>query len=262
MVEGLAIADPLVEGAFTPARLGHAGETLTTEPADDGLREVPADEPDRLQASLAEHAASLGEVPDPVAAASWSNHLTTLLVPGLVAAWSLHDVAIDASASNLALQTDDGRPVRWRIRDPTRVDRDPSARQRTIATLTQDTLTPLFIQLQAETGLSEDVGWAHVGNIVAYLFDRLAEAGLVEADSADRRALLAAEDPAWWEGSNPLQGRISYERIPGQATPDTYQVRQPCCLKREIPSKAPCASCPHIEADRRAELIAERRRQA
>lgn len=262
MVERLAIADPIVDGTFEPSRLGLAGETLTCEGPSAGQVEVPADDVDRMVALIAERVEELGEVPRPVVAASWTNHLVTLLVPGLLAAWTLHDVAIDASAGNLALHADEGGPSRWRIVDPGRVDQGRDRRDRTLESVVEDTLRPLFAEVEATTGLRSEIGWTHVGNVAAYLFDRLEEAGNVTQGCEDRAGLLHAEDPAWSRGPNPLRGTVRYEPLPGEATPERYQIRTRCCLKREIPGKIACASCPHIETPRRAELVDARRRQA
>jgi siderophore-iron reductase FhuF len=249
----------LDEGRFRPQALGSLAETLTTEPPSGGAREVPVEAllEEDLAEALARFRAGLGEVDGRVAAASWTNYAATVLVPGLVAAWTVADVGVDASPSNLCVHLDEGVPRRWRIQDSERVAEGDRERDRTIATLV-DTLNPLFADVEERTGLAERVGWAHVGNVVAYLFDRLAELGAIAPDDPDRARLLAAEALPG-TGSNPLQGTVERGSLGPGVDLDSYQVRTVCCLKRQLPGRAPCASCPHIDADRRTELVAERR---
>lgn len=257
----LDLDDPLPTGAFEPRALGPLGQTLTTSVADDRreLRlEAVFEDPDRL---LAEHADGLDGVDARVAAAAWTNRAVTALVPGFLAAWTLADVGVDASGSNLALQLEGADPVGFRVLDPERARRGRPERDRTPATLLGDTLPALVEAVDAGAELPPRVTWANVANIVAYLFDRLDEFGLAGASpEADRAHLLDAEKPAWSTGNNPLQGTIGYEPVPGDEGPERYQVREVCCLKQEIDGKQPCASCPRIDAERRGELLAARRR--
>lgn len=257
----LDLDDPLPGDAFEPEALGPLGETLTTRVAEERreLRlEAVLEEPDRL---LADHADGLDGVDATVAAAAWTNRAVTALVPGFLAAWTLADVGVDASGSNLALQLEGADPVGFRVLDPERASRGRPQRDRTLATLFGDTLAALVEAVDASAGLAPRVTWSNVANIVAYLFDRLDELGLAGASPrADRARLLDAEQPTWSPGVNPLRGAIGYEEIPGDGGPERYQVREVCCLKREIDGKQPCASCPRIDAQRRAELLAARRR--
>lgn len=254
----LEVDDPLPEGSFRPEALGLLGETLTTRPSEDH-RSLPV--PDLVADPVpvvADHAAHLGVGDERVAAAAWTNHLATVLVPGLVAAWTLADVGIDASADNVSLHLDGSRPMVCRILDPSRVDRGRLVRDETLASLIDGTLTPVFDAVEQAHDLPAAIAWSHVGNVVAYLFDRLAELGLVPERCPDRERLLAAESLPWGPAGNVLAGTVRYEPLPG-AGPDTYQVRTACCLKRQIPEKTPCASCPHIDAERRSRIVADRR---
>lgn len=259
----LDLDDPLHEGAFRPEALGPLGHTLTTEPPADGRREVPVELllDGELAATIADHGQALGGVDPPVAAASWTNHLTTMLVPGPLVAWTLADVGLDVSAANVSLHLDGSRPTACRIRDPTRAWRGPTERDRTLTSLLEGTLEPLFAACEEHHELPRALAWTHVGNIVAYLFDRLAELELCPPGVEDRRRLLAVEQPDWRAGSNPLVDTVTYETVDSQHGPPTYQVRAMCCLKHEIPGKDACVSCPRIDTERRGELLDRRRRQ-
>lgn len=258
------VDDPLTGDRFCPQALGLLGRGLTTDPPGEELEEVPLEAftSDELPAVLEAHARWLGNGDPVVAAASWTNHLTTVLVPGLLAAWTLTDVGLEVSSSNLALDMDGSRPARCRILDPARAEKGRPERDRTLRSLFDGALADVFAATGQATGLAHRVCWTHVANVTAYLFDRLEEFGLAhEGCRQDRRRLLEAEQRPWSQGANPLEGAVGYEPLEGDGLPEAYQVREVCCLKTEIPGKAPCASCPRIEADRRAELVAERRQK-
>lgn len=256
----LELDDPLPEDSFDPDALGLLGETLTTRPSGDHRSLAIPDLVGDPAPVVADHQAHLATDEDLVAAAAWTNHLATVLVPGLVAAWTLADVGVDASADNLELHLDGSRPVACRILDPSRVQRGRPARDRTLASLIDGTLVPVFGAVERSHGLPSQVAWSHVGNVVAYLFDRLVELGPVAEPCPDRSRLLDDQTVPWGPPGNALAGTVRYEPLPGSG-PDTYQVRTTCCLKRQIPDKTPCASCPHIDAARRGQLVAERRKK-
>lgn len=258
--QALTIDEPLPDDVFQPQALGRLGETLTTQPTHE-QRELRLDELDAgsLEALLAERADNLPDGYEHLAAALWANRTTTVLLPGFLAAWTLADVGLDASPANLALHLDGPKAVACRILDPSRAAQGRPEREQTIETLFAATLDP-FVDRLADAGVPRRVAWTNVGNLVAYLFDRLAAFDLAGATTTqDRARLLDADRAAWDETDNPLQGTVAYEPLPGPG-PAEYQVRDVCCLKQALPAKQPCASCPRVDAQRRAELLADRRR--
>lgn len=256
----LSTVDPLVEGRVRPDRLGRLGHTLAVDPPTEG-REVRVDrliagDLDRL---VDRHADRLGSAPSAVAASLWANYLVTVACPPVLAAWTLHDVGLDASSTNLAVHLEDGLPRQVRLLDAGQATRGRPDRDLGPETLV-DTLAELFEALANRTAIGTDLLFNHVGNLAAYLFDRLDEAGLANEDtSADRRALLD-EDPLPWGRPNPFHDPVRYEPLHAPGLPEAYQVRRRCCLKVAVDDKSPCASCPGIDADRRVELVRQRRK--
>lgn len=245
---------------FDPERLGPFGRGLT-------VRETEADEvfldelvdPPRLASVMADHADPFGDVAPPVVGSSWVNHLSTLLLPGILTSWTAHRIGVDASPGNLALELAAGTPRRVRVLDPERVHVGKPGRDLAIESLFGGTVEPLFEAVEEATGAGAPILWNTAGNLVAYVFDRLAEDDrspetLVE----DRATLLDADTAAWADRPNPLQGTITYQDLTPDGSPARYQVRQVCCLKTEIPGKEPCASCPKVSTERRTELVAGR----
>jgi ferric iron reductase protein FhuF len=255
-LEALATA-----GAFDPDALGTLGMTLTTGPPTGDRWELPvaAMLEDGLEERVEALAARLGEVPDPVVGASWSKHVSTVIAPGILAAWTLADVGLDASPANLALHLEGPEPRRCRILDPGKVDRGRPERQRSLATLMGDTLEPLFAAIERVTDVSDPIQWSNVGNLTTFLYDELDRRGIAAGGlAADRERLLNREAAAWREGPNPLQDTVGYERFEDPGLPDRYQVRRVCCLKRAIPDAQACASCPELSHDQRRERLADR----
>lgn len=246
--------------AFDPQPLGTLGLTLTTEPPAEAHREVPVpaliDEADE---HLEAYAATLGEVPPAIVGASWSKFVATVVAPGILAAWTLADVGLDASPANLALHLDGPKPRRCRVLDPERVDRGRPERDRSLATLLGDTIEPFFASVREASGVSAPIQWSNVGNLTAFLYDELDRHGISGPTlEADRERLLAADRAAWREGPNPIQDPVRYERFDEAELPDRYQVRRVCCLKRELPGEGACASCPELSHAQRRERLAER----
>lgn len=254
--------DPLVGGRLVPDRLGTLGHTLTVDPPDAGQSEIRARalfEEGELVPLVEQHATRLDGAPAPVAASLWANYLVTVVCPPILAAWTLHDVGVDASAGNLALHLDEELPERVRVLDPTQTTRGRPARDRGPRTLL-DTLTGLFETLSELTGVDPAILFNHVGNLTAYLFDRFLEAGIAdESQEADRAVLLEETTLPWGLHPNPLEDPVDYETLDVDGLPERYQVRRRCCLKTAVPGKSPCASCPTIDRERRAERVRERR---
>jgi len=245
---------------FRPDALGTLGMTLTTEPPGDDRREVGVDE--LLAGALGDHleayAAAVGDAEEVVLAASFSKAVSTVIAPGLLAAWTLADVGLEATPANLALHFEDAQPRRCRIRDPSLVAVGRPERDRTLASLFAETIEPLFAAIEDASGAPARIQWSNVGNLTAFLYDELAAHGIGEDLGPDRRRLLASETSAWRSGPNPIEDPVTYEAFADPELPDRYQVRRVCCLKREIASKRPCASCPEIDTERRARRLAER----
>lgn len=245
---------------FDPERLGPFGRGLTVRETE--ANEVALDElldPPRLASVMKDHADGLGDVPLAVVGSSWVNHLATLLLPGIVTGWTVHRMGVDASAGNLALELPAGTPRRVHILDPGNVRVGDPGRDLAVESLFGGTLEPLFEAVEEATGAGTSILWSTAANVVAYVFDRLADhdgssGTLVE----DRAKLLDDDTAAWTDRPNPLQGTITYQDLTPAGGPGSYQVRQVCCLKTEIPGKDPCASCPRVSRERRAELVAGR----
>lgn len=253
-----ALAEP---GAFDPDALGTLGLTLTTEPptGDRWELELTALLDHRLEERVEAFADEVGQAPDPVVGASWSKHVSTVIAPGILAAWTLADVGLDASPANLALHLEGAQPRRCRILDPARVDRGRPERDRSLTTLMGDTIEPLFAAIEDATGVAAPTQWSNVGNLSAFLYDELDRHGIAAPGlAADRERLLASDRAAWREGPNPLQDPVTYERFEDEGLPDRYQVRRVCCLKRELPDAQACASCPELSHAQRRERLAER----
>lgn len=261
--DALTVDEPMQNGVFAPQALGLLARTLSVDAPGEGVEGVAVDALgcQRLEELIREHGEWLGGVDARVAAASWTNHLVTVLVPGLLTAWTVREVGVDASAANVALHLEGSRPRACQILDPTRVRTGRPARDVLLRALFADTLQSVFDLVQAVTDLPARMGWVHVGNLVAYVFDRLEESELATPNTqADRSRLLVADQAAWGAASNPLKQTVHAVELPPGAALSTYQVRSVCCLKTEIPGKDPCVSCPRIDGDRRARLLAERRR--
>lgn len=242
---------------FDPEALGTLGRGLTTGAPAPGHREVTLERllADGLEEELAAYARALGDVDRMLAGASWSKTVTTLVLPGVIGAWTLADVGLDASPGNLALHVEDDRPRRVRVRDPARLA-PVSDRDRALATLFGDSLEPLFEAITRSTGLPIETHWSNVGNLLAFLYDELERRGIaVEGTAGDRQRLLEEASAAWRAGPNPIEGTVRYTRFEAEGLPERYQVRQRCCLKRQLPGKQACTSCPAISpSQRRAQL--------
>lgn len=245
-------------GRFDPAAVGPYGRHLTLDQPGDHHGVPAADLLDEatLGGVLARHRRGLGDVADTVAAAHWAKHHVTLLVPGVLAAWTLHGVGLDASPGNVRLHLREGTPRRVEVRDPSRVATGDGSRDRVLRTLFGDHLGGLFEVLHDRTGVDPDRLWATTGNVVAWLYDELAadhpHDRRIQADRAD---LLDADEAPWAADGNPLQGTVRYEAPEDPTLPDRTPVRSACCLKRAVPGKTPCRSCPAVPADRRNELV-------
>lgn len=252
--------DPLVDGRLVPSRLGELGHALTTDLTSPEHREVELETliDDKLTQLVEAHGRRLG-VDDRVAASLWTNHLVTAACPPVLATWTLHAVGLDASPSNLALHLEDELPRQVRVLDPTRTARGDPDRDLGPRTLLETT-TRLFEALAEATGIETEILDNHVGNLAAYLFDRLAEAGY-ESDrlQADRETLLASASLPWNPASNPWRDPVDYQPLHGEGLPERYQVRRRCCLKLAVDGKPPCASCPSIGPERRTALVRDRR---
>lgn len=254
---------PVSDGRLVPGRLGRLGRTLTTEPPDeaDAIHVADLLDGDRLDDLLEVHAEALGVAETTVVASSWTSWLSSVVCPGILAAWTVHDVGVDASPRNLALHLADGTPRRCRIVDPGRVDCGRSVRDRTLDTLFGETLSPLFSTVERRAGLDAGLSFHHVGNLVAWLYDHLAETDVNDTARPPDRAELLGPDKPWGAGSNPMHGAVTYEPVPGSDLPETYPVRRRCCLKLQIPGKGPCVTCPVLSGDERADRIRARRQE-
>lgn len=216
-------------------------------------RGVPLDEvldPGRLGDALAEHRRAHGHQAPVPAASAWMNRAVGILLPGLLAAWSLDDAGIDASPGNLELLLEGATPAACRIVDPERVARGPAARDRTLDTALGDTLAPLIQAADEAAGLPPAIPWTIAGNLVAYVYDTLAREH-PELDLAqDRARLLDAPRAAWTDRENPLAGTVRYETA---ADGEARRVREVCCRKRELDGQDACTSCPVRAAQRARE---------
>lgn len=251
---------PLVDERLVPERLGAIGETLTVEDAEPEHREVRlADllEDGELAGLVEAHGDRLGGARAPIAASLWANYLVTVASPSVLGAWTLFDLGIDAGPTSLSLHLVDGLPRRVRVAPDAwrqgRPDRELGPRSLLAS------MDAVFEELEAGTGVQRGVLDNHVGNVAAYLFDRLEENQLHGSTPQADRAALLDEATLPWGDPNPLQDPVRYEPLEADGLPDTYQVRRECCLKVTVDGKPPCASCPTIDAERRAQLLRERR---
>lgn len=247
------------EAGIDPEALGLYGRTLTRDPPAPDHRSVPADtllQEGALERVATGHADDPGTVPPAVAASAWTNHAATVLVPGVLAAWTLEAEGLDARPANVVLHLEDGLPRRLRLRDPAPLGSGPGPRDAGLETLMGDLLAPLLEGLEEATGLPPEVGWTTVGTLVAWMYDRMAdhapEAAPVEAD---RARLLEAEEAAWTDAPNPLAHPVDRVAVEAEDLPDEVLVRRTCCTKREIPGKQPCHTCPNIGPGRRRALL-------
>lgn len=249
------------EAALDPDALGVYGRPLTRDPPAEGHRAVPADDlqdPGTLGDLAIGHADDPGTVAPPVAASAWANHAVAVLVPGVLAAWTLQEVGLDASPSNVVLHVEEGLPRRTRLRDPTPAA-DDRGRDAAVETLLGHHVAPLLAGLEDATGLAPRVGWGTVGTLVAWMYDRMEDHAPDEAPVAsDRARLLEADEAAWGEAPNPLQDPVTRVPVDAPDLPDETMVRRTCCMKREIPAKAPCHTCPNVGDRRRQELLRDR----
>lgn len=248
---------------FDPASLGPWARTLTLDAVDEGQEAIAAStllDEAHLARRIEAHAEHLGDVALPVAASAWSKDLTTVLVPGILAAWTLQGIGVDASPGNVELHLADGQPAAARLVDPTRIAAGDPERDLALTSLVGDHLAPLFDTLHATSGLSKAVLWGNLGPLVAWIYDRMAEKDPDHASiQADRARLLEADQAAWVDGPNPIQHPVRYEPLDLDGLPDQLPVRQTCCLKHLIPDDRACSSCPQLSPeDRRAMLEAWR----
>lgn len=244
---------------FDPASLGPWARTLTLGPADGDQKAIAAsglidEAPLARQVELyAEH---LGGAELPVAASAWSKDLTTVLVPGILAAWTLQGIGVDAGPTNIELHLEEDQPVAARLIDPTRLATGDPGRDLALSTLMGDHLTPLFDTLHAISGLAKEVLWGNLGPLVAWVYDRMLEqAPDHDRVHADRACLIEADQAAWTDGPNPIQDPVRYEPLDLDGLPDRIPVRQTCCLKHLIPDDRACSSCPQLSHDDRRALL-------
>lgn len=253
-------ADPASPPArFDPASLGAWARSLTLDPADQGHEAIAAStllDQAHLARRIEAHAQRLGEVALPVAASAWSKDLTTVLVPGILAAWTLQGIGVDATPSNIELHLDDGQPAAARLIDPTRIAAGDRERDLALTSLLGDHLAPLFDALHGTSGLAKAVLWGNLGPLVAWIYDHMAEEDPADARvQADRARLLEADQAAWADGPNPIRDPVRYEPLDLDGLPDRIPVRQTCCLKHLIPDDRACSSCPQLSQDDRRALL-------
>ncbi len=244
---------------FDPASLGPWARSLTLGPADQGQEAIAAStllDEAHLARRIEAHAERLDDVALPVAASAWSKDLTTVLVPGILAAWTLQGIGVDASPGNVELHLEHDQPAAARLVDPTRIAAGDPERDLALTSLVGDHLAPLFETLHATSGLSKKVLWGNLGPLVAWIYDRMAEKDPEDARvQADRARLLEADQATWADGPNPIQQPVRYEPLDLDGLPDRIPVRQTCCLKHLIPDDRACSSCPQLSHDDRRALL-------
>lgn len=244
------------------ARLGPYARTVMAAPPDAGDVVMPAADlldGATLEQAIRDHAAHLEADHTKAVGAAWAKHHGRALVPVVVAAMTVYRSGLDTTPGNIEFHLRHGAPRTVRIVAPERlVADDGDVVEKTMATLVDTHIGPLFDGIHAVTGTPRSVLWGSLGNLVAYVYDRLAETHPdVRHVARDRHRLLEAETAPWGTGPNPMRDPVRYETLDTPGLPPKVQVRRTCCLKLKLPGKPPCYTCPTLDHEARIRLMRE-----
>lgn len=238
---------PLLEPLFQ-GEMRSYGESLSHAPTFPAtaipLAQLLA-EPDLLTAQLRAAADNFGVHDLRPAASAWSNRYLAALLPPLVAAATLLHHRFPAGEMAVSLAPH-GEVAGFHIRELGESLPGTNAVQR-YDTLLRGHLTPLFVELNRQSGLTQKIMWGNTVRWLTFLFDAMQRFGEPHAGAAnsDRAQLL---DHAQWRGeANPLHMRRKRASPkPGEqaAADGLVTLHSQCCLYHLLPGQDYCGACP------------------
>lgn len=212
---------------------------------------------------IADVADAAGEALDRRALASeWSKQYFSRLLPPVLAAVLLLDLALPLALNDMGLLFDDrGAPLAFKLFSAPSCPRPPQAGSR-LAPLVDGHLAPLIDALARHTRLSPRVFWSNAGNHIEWMLTAVAafpDAPLaaVTARLDEARAMLKARHRT--DGRpNPLYLPVRYlDARPAAATRPTardglpeppWRQRRVCCVRYLLPGTELCGNCPLLDA--------------
>jgi ferric iron reductase protein FhuF len=199
-------------------------------------------------------------------ASFWQKHyVATLLIP-VLSALTIAGAGLDASTANVSLALDQtGLPRRLLLRPSTpirlhaprwnssgRAEATLQDLQRfVLQSVRENHLVPLIDLLRELTGIPRRILWVSTANVIADVYDGLAQSPYQEAAAEDRAALLDSPVDLITGGPNPLHNLVRYEPVDVPGLPPALRCRAACCQRYSLPGYQPCTTCPRLSLDER-----------
>lgn len=201
-------------------------------------------------------------------ASFWHKHyVATLLIP-VLSAMTITGAGLDASTANVSFAHDEaGLPRRLLLHPSTPVRRHAprwngggpagstaqDLQRFVLQSVRENHLIPLIDLLRDTTGIPRRILWVNVANLVADVYDGLAQSPHHAAAAEDRAALLDSPVDLITGGPNPLHNLVRYEPVAVPGLPAALRCRTACCQRYSLPGYQPCTTCPRLSPEERIE---------